>query len=188
LYYPYAQYATDVTHYIVRTGNVPSANLSETLRKAILEISPDTVMSEIRSMDEWRRESLAEHTLGSTVLSLLSLVALALAVVGLYALIAYLASERASELAIRTSLGATPRSLTRLVLSSVARTVATGIAIGLAGVYGLAHVLRTWVFGITPGDPQLVISTSVLMAVVALAATLGPAVRAARTNPAQLFR
>jgi ABC-type antimicrobial peptide transport system permease subunit len=139
-------------------------------------------------MDEWRRESLREHTVGRTVLSLVSLLALMLAVIGLYALVVYLASERATELAIRTSLGATPRSLTHLVLSSITRVVTFGIVIGVAGTFGLAQVLRTWLFGITPGDPQLMIATAVLMTAVAVAATLGPAIRAGRTNPAELFR
>jgi putative ABC transport system permease protein len=187
-YYPYAQYATDVTHYVLQASNAAGANLAETIRQAILEVSPETVVSEIRTMDEWRRTSLAEHTAGSTLLSLLSLVALALAIMGLYALVAYFASERATEFAIRTSLGATPRALTHLVLSSIIYIVAVGIGVGLTSVYALQRVLRPWLFGVTAGDPQLVLGTCVVMILVALGATLLPALRAGRANPAQLFR
>ena len=117
-----------------------------------------------------------------------SLLALILATVGLYALIAYSTRQRFHEIGIRRALGATERSILRLVMGRAGRLTAAGIAAGIVGALIVTRFLAGLVFGVTTTDPATFIATCAVVALVALAASLVPAWRATTIAPREALR
>jgi ABC-type antimicrobial peptide transport system permease subunit len=113
----------------------------------------------------------------------LGVVALVLAAVGLYGLLAYNVAARSKEIGIRVALGAKPRNVITLVLRQGVRLVVTGILIGLAGAAALSRLVEGMLFGLTPLDPMTFVVVSGLLAAVALLASGIPARRATRVDP-----
>jgi ABC-type antimicrobial peptide transport system permease subunit len=117
-----------------------------------------------------------------------ALLAVALAAVGLFGIVAFAVARRTRELGIRVALGADPAALTRTILGQSLRLVAVGCAVGLAGAYGGAGALRALVYGVSPTDPTALGGAVVLLAVVALAASVVPVRRALRVDPTDALR
>jgi ABC-type antimicrobial peptide transport system permease subunit len=114
--------------------------------------------------------------------------ALVLATVGIYSVVAYLVGQRTNELGIRLALGAHPRDVLRLVTWDGLRPVAVGLVVGLAGVFGVGRVLSSLLYGVSAVDPATLALAALTLGVVALAACVIPARRAARIDPAIALR
>ena len=127
--------------------------------------------------------SLADVQLIASLGALFSALALALAVAGLYGVIAYGATRRQREYGVRLALGATPRQIAGLVTGQGARLVATGTVAGALGAAGTGHLLRNQLFGVTPYDPVTFVTIAAVLGIAAIAATLVPALGAARSDP-----
>ena len=115
-------------------------------------------------------------------------VALVLAGIGIYGVISYNVAQRTREMGIRAALGATERSLLRLILDRGVRLTLIGLAIGVAGAIGLTRLMATLLYGVGARDPVTMVSVGVILAGVAIAASYVPARRATRVDPVVALR
>jgi ABC-type antimicrobial peptide transport system permease subunit len=115
-------------------------------------------------------------------------IALGIATVGIFGVVACQVAQRTNEFGIRLALGASPRGLLRLVLMQAGRLVLAGLAIGLAFSFATNRLLASQLFGLSPHDPSLLMAVSVLLLFVALLASFLPARRAAKVNPIEALR
>jgi ABC-type antimicrobial peptide transport system permease subunit len=139
-------------------------------------------------MDQYVDDLLARPRLYAAMVAAFALVALVLAAVGVYGLIAYVASQRTHEFGIRMALGAAPASVFRSVFAQGALLTLTGLGIGIALSWTLRRIIATLLFGVTAGDPATYGGAAALFLATALAATLIPAWRASRVNPTSALR
>jgi ABC-type antimicrobial peptide transport system permease subunit len=133
-------------------------------------------------------ESLGETRTVSRLMGALAALALVLALVGLYAVLAFAVERRRRELGIRTALGASPRAIVRLVLGDGLALALTGILVGIAVAYAVSTSLRSLLYGVSPGDPVTTAATALLLLAVATLAALIPARRATRTDTVACLR
>ncbi len=145
--------------------------------RASISVVADRVAQAVRP---WRVATLLFIALGG--------VALALACVGVYSVMSYVASERVHEIGVRMVLGATAGDVRRLMLRDGARLVVLGGLVGLAGAAAGARLLESLLFGVSPFDPLVYVAGFLCLGTIAVAATLAPAVRASRTDPAAALR
>ncbi|MGE0816687.1 MAG: ABC transporter permease [Vicinamibacterales bacterium] len=171
----------------VRTTGDPEA-LVGSLRQVARELDPRLALYDIRTMADLRSASLAERRFVLTLVAGFGLLALALAVVGVYGVLALVVAERTSELGLRMALGAAPGAVVRLVLGQALRLAAVGIAVGLMGAAGAAGVTRGVLVGVTAYDPLTYAAVPVLLLAGATLAALVPARRAMRADPALALR
>jgi putative ABC transport system permease protein len=134
-------------------------------------------------MEEVFGESIAQRRFNMLVLSLFAGLALVLAGVGVYGVINYTVTQRTHEFGVRLALGARPSDVNRLVLSDVTKLTVAGIVLGLFAAFATSRTLSTLLWGVTATDPAIFISTSLLMAMIALLASYYPARKATRVNP-----
>ena len=181
-YIPHAQDPWPWLSVVVRT-TVPPQSLAPALEQAVWSLDRDMPVTAIRTMDDLRMDSLAPRRLNMLLLGIFAAVALALAVVGTYAVMAYVVSERVHEIGIRLALGARPTEVLWLVASRGLRVGAVGVVLGLAGALAAGQGLRRLLFGVTPTDPATLLAVALIIAVAVLVASFLPARRAARVDP-----
>jgi ABC-type antimicrobial peptide transport system permease subunit len=134
-------------------------------------------------MDEVIAGTMADRKVIAFALTLFASVALFLAAIGLYSVLAYYVSRRVHEIGVRVALGAGTAQTVRLILSRGFALVASGIVVGLAGAFALTRLIQQMLFGVEPADPTTFVAVSLFFAVVAIAACLVPALRAVRVDP-----
>ena len=185
VYFPVAQYEEHLYSLQVHArSELPAAQV----RDAIAAVAPDLPVLSVRSLEEQVDRSLQQERLLSQLTAFFGLLALILAAVGLYGVMAYGVSQRTNEIGIRMALGAEPAQVLRTVLGTAMGWVGAGIVIGLAATLGAGRFLSSLLFGLDPIDPStLALTTAVLVAVAALAAWV-PARRAARLDPVRALR
>jgi predicted permease len=172
---------------VVRTAQPAEAALPA-LRKAVLRLEPQIVFTEDATAAEVAATTLAPTRIGAALLGAFGALALALAAVGLYGVVAYSVSQRAREMGVRTALGARPGDLVRLVLGQGARLAGVGIGLGAVLAALAGRVVSSLLYGVSPLDPlAYAVAASVLLAVAALA-NLVPAFAAARVDPVRALR
>lgn len=168
---------------VVLRGKAESAGLTSEIKKEIRDIDPDLPMTAISTMTQRVDESLARRRFGMVLLAVFAGLALVLATMGIYGVMAYLVSQGTRELGIRMALGATRRNILSLVVRQGMLLAFTGIAIGLTGAFALTRLLRSLLFGVGATDPLTFGAITVLLGVTALLASYIPAQRAARIDP-----
>ncbi len=145
-------------------------------------------MSEVQSLTQVRSASIATDRFRTLVLATFSLLALALAAIGVYGVISYGVVQRSREIGIRVALGARRAEILRLVVGESMLTVGIGIAVGLLAAVGLSRFIASLLYAVRPDDPTTFAAISALIAAVALAACVIPARRAMRVDPATTLR
>ncbi|HZO54369.1 MAG TPA: ABC transporter permease [Bryobacteraceae bacterium] len=165
------------------TGAVASA-----IREEIRRIDPVVPVDRISTLAQSTAESVALPRFRSLLMTVFAASALLLAAIGIYGVVAYSVAQRTQEIGIRMALGATQRSVLRDVIGRGSRLAVVGIAVGLAGAFGLTRVLQRMLFGVTPSDLFTFIATALVLGAVAVAASLIPAWRAARIDPVTALR
>jgi putative ABC transport system permease protein len=139
-------------------------------------------------MDQWLSNSSAQPRLNTVLLSIFASLALLIASIGIYGVLAYSVSQRSGEIGLRMALGATPRSVLRLVVGEGMKVALIGIGTGLLGGLALGRIMSSLVFGVPVRDPATFIGVAAALASVALAACAVPAFRASRVDPIVALR
>jgi putative ABC transport system permease protein len=173
---------------LVARGTLPESGLLAALREAVRAVDPTQAVYNVRMLDEMQSISLAPRRSNTTLITTFGLLALLLAVVGVYGVVAYNVTLRNRELGIRAALGARRADLARLVIREGLGVALVGVSIGLAGAFALSRVLRALLYGVGPSDPASFIAAALVLLLPVLGATLIPARRAARANPVEVMR
>ena len=164
------------------------AAVAGSLRRALSEVSPDVSVREIKTAQVQLERGLVQERLLATLSGFYAPLALLLAALGLYGVLAYGVTQRTREIGIRVALGAQRRHVFRLVLHQGMRLVMIGVLVGLGGAFALTKLLHSLLFGIRPNDPFIFAMIPVLLAAVAILACYLPARRAANVDPMEALR
>jgi ABC-type antimicrobial peptide transport system permease subunit len=173
--------------YVARFTTVPR-NVEAELRQAVQRANPTLVARRAGFAADHVREALAPTRFTLGLLGAFAGVALVLAVVGLYASIAYTVSQRTREIGIRIALGASSRAVSRLVLADGVRLAVAGLAAGALIAAAATRALSSLLYGVEPTDPLTFAAIALLVAAVTLAASWLPARRAVRVDPVDALR
>ena len=187
IYLPYAAQPQPVVYFMARTA-VPPGALSQPFRRAVQSLDEDLPAQDVSSLDDRISQQRLNVAAFGMLFSIFAAVALVLACIGLYAVIAHAVSRRIQEIGIRMAMGARRDHIVALVLIQGMRQVAIGLAVGLPLAFGVTRVLRGVLEGVSPGDPLTFFG---VMAVLLLAGLLGcgiPAARALRVDPLVALR
>ncbi len=169
-------------------GTGDPMRLAEVLRRAVGTVDRNQPISQIRAMDEIVAVSLSADRMSAALLSLFGLLALGLAAVGVFGVLAYSVSQRTREIGVRMALGAHWSGILQLVIRQGLQIVLVGIAIGVAASLALSRVLGTLLYQVEPTDPATLMSVSLVLLGVAVIAAIIPAQRAARVDPLAALR
>ena len=181
-YFPHQQRSVRGMGLAVRTAGDPKA-LVDQLRRAVAQVDRELPLYNIRTMDERTSETLMDRRTPTLIATGFAAVALFLAAIGIYGVLAYQVSQRRREIGIRMALGAGAPRIFGMVLTEGATIVGIGATLGLTGAFFLKRTLEGVLYGVTAMDPGVVATVAVLLAVVALLACVIPARRAAATDP-----
>jgi putative ABC transport system permease protein len=190
VYLPAAQtdiYPVFLADFAVRTAGDPH-QLINPIQQQVWAIDKDQPVTAVRTMDEIIALSVAERRFQTLLLLLFAAVAVALATIGIFGVLSYSVSQRTSELGIRIALGAKPASILALVMKQAGGLIAAGVMAGLAGAYALTRYLESLLFNVKPSDWRTYAAAVVLLAAVAVMASLIPARRGSRVDPIVALR
>lgn len=187
LYCPHAQVAGRAMTLVLRTAGDPS-RMAPAAVAEMHRLQPDQPVAEVRTMEQVLSDSVSTARFQMLLLAVFAGVALVLASVGVYGIMAYDVTERTQEIGIRMALGASRGEIFRMVLGRGAFLVLWGIGLGMAGAFGITRLMASLLYGVTPNDAATFIGMSVLLGVIALAATYVPARRAVRLDPTVALR
>jgi len=187
IYVSFAQSPFPEGYISLRLAGNPQ-QFAEPARAAIRSLDKTVPVSDVRTMQQIRSESLAVPRVITSLIGIFGILALLLAVIGVCGLMSWAVTERTLEIGVRSALGATPADLLRMVMRQGITVVVAGLALGLAGAVALSRVLRRLLYGIAPHDPFTLLAASALLALAALAAVYFPARRAARIDPVVALR
>jgi putative ABC transport system permease protein len=165
-----------------------TANLVSSVRQAIREVDPDQPVSNVATMAELLGEEAAQRRMGMIMLAGFAALALLLASLGIYGVLAYFVSQHTNEIGVRLALGATPRNILFLVLKKGMGLTLIGVAIGIAAAFGLTRLMSSLLFGVKASDPLTFVAVPLLLGVVALLACAIPARRATKVDPMVALR
>jgi predicted permease len=187
LYMALHQSRSDVNSIEVRTHGNPLV-LAQPVRELVTRAHRDIELRETKTLEEHVDRSLVRERLLSELSGFFGAVALALAAIGLYGILAYAVERRRQEMGIRMALGATAREVERMLLGEALRLAAIGLLAGLPLAYGAGRLVESFLYGLTPGDPWTLAGASALLIAIALAAAYVPARRASRIDPMTALR
>lgn len=173
---------------LVVSSPLPPEELRGAVTAAVRSLDADLPVADVRTMEDVRRASEALPRFLMTVIGAFSIVALLLAALGIYGVMAQMVGRRIPEFGVRMALGARPAEVTGLVVRQGARLALTGIALGVAGAVVVTRALGSQLYEVSPTDPGILAAVSLLLGLTALAACFVPARRATRADPAKLLR
>jgi putative ABC transport system permease protein len=189
LYYPMASRVWPLMDIVVRTDGLPAPEaLLPAIREKVHELDSELALANVRTMEQWLSNSAAQPRLNTVMLSVFAFVALLIASVGIYGVLAYSVSQRTGEIGVRMALGATPRDAWHLIIREGMIVVLIGIGAGLLGGLALSRAVSSLVFGVPVRDPVIFIGVAATLATVAFAACVIPALRASRVDPIVALR
>ncbi len=187
VYWPHPELVISEMTILVRTENDPLALVSA-VRNELQQMDPEQPMAAVSTMDQLLAGSLSRSRFTMLVLGVFAALALVLACVGIYGVIAYSVTQRTQEFGIRMALGANRRDVFRLVLGQGTRLTLLGIGLGIVAALIVTRLLATLLYGISATDPLTFTAVALLLALVALAACYIPARRATRVDPIVALR
>jgi putative ABC transport system permease protein len=187
LYFPYAQSPNPSFSFVLKSS-VPASALQAAVRAAVLALDPEQPIFDLKTLDARLDESLQRRRAPMVLLSVFAGVALVLASLGIYGVLAFSVSQRTAELGIRMALGADRAGILRLILRQGAGLVTLGLALGLGGYLALSSFIASLLFRTAPSDPATLVAAPLLLAAVAAAACLLPARRATLVDPMVALR
>ncbi len=187
IYSPYAQAPSYFMTLVVRTTGPPLGLASAVIRE-VHQLDPDQPVADVRTLEDVVNLAVSGARFNTVLLVTFAGIASLLAAVGIYGVISYDVTQRTHEIGIRMALGAQPAAVRRLILLQGARLAVYGIGTGLLGAFVVTRWMGTMLFGVKPADPWTFIAISILLAVVALAASYRPARRAMSLEPVGALR
>lgn len=187
VYIPLRQEPSGFTTVLVRTALPPGALMSA-VREQMRAVDPDQPVQNVQTMAQLLDRQMWPYRVFGSLFAIFAVIALVMSAVGLYAVMAYSVTQRRTEIGVRMALGANAGDVRWLILRRGLLQMGLGLAIGLAGAFGLSRVLRTLLVQVTPTDPLTFAVITVILAVVAIAACLIPARRASRVDPLVALR
>jgi predicted permease len=187
VYMPHTQATSRALYVTVRTNGEPET-VAAAVRQQVRELDPNLPIYRMRSMDVLVDASISTQRFAMRILGVFALIALVLAAIGIHAVMAHVVSQGTREIGIRLALGATGREIVGLVLRHGLTMAVIGIAVGFAGAAGLTRLMRSLIFGVEPVDTATYAAVGVLLGVIAIIATLLPALRASRVDPVVSLR
>jgi predicted permease len=193
-YFPHAQYpanpasnATGSLSFVVRGTGSPES-MAGAVREVVRRLDPGVPLSDLRTMNGVLETTLSVRKLQLLLLSFFAGSGLLLLAAGVYGVVAFLVGERSREFGVRLALGADRGGILGLVLRDSTRLAIAGVVAGLLGAMLLGKVLQSVLYGVGAVDPLVIGTVPVIVLLVVLAATLGPALKAARTDPGTTLR
>jgi putative ABC transport system permease protein len=172
---------------VLRTAQ-PPLSLSHALETAVHSADPDLPTGRIQSMEQILSASLSFQKFLMTLMSLFAGLALVLAAIGIYGVMAYSVSQRTHEIGIRLAIGARPRDVLRMIVAQGMRVTLAGLIVGLVGAFAATRLLSDELFGVKPADPVVLSIVVAVLAGIAVLACYIPARRAARVDPLVALR
>jgi putative ABC transport system permease protein len=169
-------------------ASVDPLTLQAPISAAIRSVDKDQALADIRTVDQIRDQALGGRRLGTVLFGIFATVGLILAGIGIYGVISYSVAQRTREIGIRSALGASHRSLLRLVLDRALILTCLGLGIGLVGAIGLSSLMASAMFGVGSRDPLTMVSVALILTAVAVLAAYVPARRATRVDPVIALR
>ena len=194
VYVPFTQSAPDYLSSVVSAltvvvrSTMDPAMLTNVLREQVQALDKDQPVSRIKTMEGYLADSMAQRRFNMLLLGAFAGIALVLAAVGIYGVIAYTVAQRTHEMGIRIALGARGADILRLVFANAMVTTITGIVIGLVAAFALTRLLQSLLYQVTATDPFVFAAISILLLTVAAIATYIPARRAMKVNPITALR
>jgi putative ABC transport system permease protein len=189
IYLPYAQKPTPAPFvtFTVRTESAP-LGLAGAVENEIRNLNKDLPVANVRAMEQIVAASLKQRRVTMLLLGVFAGIAVMLASVGIYGVIAYSVARRTHEIGIRMALGAQRRDVLRLVVGRGAGLVLAGVALGVAGALALTRVMSSLLYGVGAADPPTLAATALLLTAVSLLACYVPARRATKVDPLAALR
>ena len=187
VYVPLAQRASREMTIVMRTAGDPLAHAADG-RAAVADVDPDQPVYEIKSMAQILDEDLRQSVVLIGILGVFAAVALVLAALGIYGVVAHAVAQRTREIGVRMALGAALGDVVRLVARQGLTPVAIGLAFGAAAGVAVSQLMTSVLYGVTPTDPVTYAAVAGILAIVSLVACIAPAMRAARIDPLLAIR
>ncbi|MDY7093922.1 MAG: ABC transporter permease [Acidobacteriota bacterium] len=187
MYVPFSQYNFPAMFLLARTEGDPAV-LAEPIRRAILNIDPNQPVFDVKTMETRLSEKVSQPRLYAVLLGAFAVLAVVLASVGIYGVMAFAVVQRRREIGMRMALGAPRRRVIRMVVQEGLTLAAWGLGLGLILTFLVSRWIESVLFEVAPSDPTVVVGVSIVFALVALLATLVPALRASRVDPMVALR
>jgi putative ABC transport system permease protein len=181
------EYPSVMRSFVVR-ARVPPEQLIASVREQVREIDPQRAISNVSTMDELLDQSVAQPRLNMVLMTAFAAVALLLACVGIYGVVAWSVAQRVQEIGVRMALGATRSRILLLFMRRAVSSTVIGIAAGICGALLLTRLLRSQLYGVAPDNPWVYVISILLLLVPVLLATLRPSLHAASINPVDALR
>ncbi|RPI23308.1 MAG: FtsX-like permease family protein, partial [Acidobacteria bacterium] len=190
IYIPLVQSLRDDIYLLVRPSSGPAEALAPAVRRAIARVDREQLVSvrDVMTLEDVAWEATARHRFRAVLVVTFAGLALVLAMVGVFGMLAYSVQQRVRELGVRRALGATTSEILRLVVGRAVGVIAIGAAVGLVLSTVLGRLLATMLFGVQPLDPITFVAVTIVLAVAAALSAAGPAWRATRIDPAAALR
>ena len=174
--------------YIVLRSKLPAEQMINSLRSTVKSLDPQLALTQVQTMEQAVAGTEAPRRFNTVLISSFAFAAVLLAVLGIYSVIAFSVASRVQEMAIRMALGSQRASIIRLVLESGAKLAVIGCVLGLVGAAAASGLLRSFLFGVSPFDPMVLVLAGVAVFLLSLLASALPAQRAASIDPIQALR
>jgi len=187
MFFPFAQELSFAGSFVVRSDSNP-ALLESAASKIVRRIAPAAPIQHMMTVAQLKDRSIAPRRLNAALISSLGILAVIIATVGIAGVLAFSVSARTQEIGIRMSLGANQAQVEGMILKEGGMLLAIGLALGMAGAFFGASLLRGMLFGVAPRDPTTFLAVALGMGVIGVAACWIPALRAARIDPAITMR
>lgn len=187
LYFPYINYPTNHLTIVVRTA-LPPATFATTMQKIVLKLDPELPVDELKPMQTWVDESLVTRRSPAVLAGIFAGVALVLAAVGTYGVLAYAVGQRRREIGVRMALGARPGQVLAQFVGLGAKLLLAGTVAGVLGAWAAGRAMRGVLFGVGAMHPGVLVATALVLTSVVLLATFLPSRRASRVSPIEALR
>jgi predicted permease len=187
IYFSYRQFVPRSVHLVLKTDR-DDPNVASAIRREVVQADAELPVFDVKSMPERVAASLVNRRAVMVLCLIFAGLALLLAAVGIYGVLAYSVSQRTRELGIRVALGAGARDVLRMVVGQGVKLALIGLAAGTVAALALTRLMTSFLFGVRPSDPVVFVGVAAILACVALIASLIPSMRALRVRPATALR